>query len=79
MQIVRILLTALFAAFAVFAGLIAAAVVAIIGLAYVLVRRVRGKQVAAGERPPREPIPAQRDGEVIDVTATEIRSGPRLE
>lgn len=72
MRLLKPILTAIFAAVAVFTGLIAAVVVALTGMGLMLGRRMlRGK---LGSRLPRH-SPTRRasvPADVIDVTATEV-------
>ena len=72
MRVVRMILTALFGAMAVVAGLFVAALLAVIGaIATVMARLLRGSR---SNRPvQRGGAPRDAGAEVIDVTATEVR------
>lgn len=71
MRIARILLLALFGAAVVLGGIVVAA---LIGSAKLILRAFQPRRVSA----PR-PAPAARrpEGDIIEVTATEVRSEPR--
>lgn len=70
MRLLNLLLTALAAAFAVVAGLVVAALVALVGSAFLVLKRFRRPAVASG--PAQGTWNSQRGGDVIDVTATEV-------
>lgn len=77
MRLIQILFQALFALFAVIAGLIAAAAVALVGSTLLLRRRLRrspGETTRPGPRFSRRTQPTPGNGEIIDVTATEVPS-----
>jgi hypothetical protein len=71
MRLVRVLVGAVLAAFAVIAGLITAAAIALAGALFVGLRRLLRRDAAA-PLPNRPRRPASN--EVIDVTATEVTS-----
>jgi hypothetical protein len=79
MRLIPVILTALFAVFALVAGLFAAAVVALAGaILYGLKRIGRGPLIAgnrAGVARPR----AKQPSDVIEVTATEVTTVPVAE
>ncbi len=71
MRVLQVIFTAIFAALAIIGGLVAAAVVAAIGLTIVLVRRLLGQPPALSPRRPRPPQ-KRPEGDVIEVSATEV-------
>ena len=77
MRLLHLIMTALAAAFAVVAGLVVAALVALVGSAFVIFKRIKRPGVAPATS--RRPTSLRRDGDVIDITATEVateRVGP---
>lgn len=70
MRLLNVILTALAAVFALVAGLVVAALIAIVGSAFVALKRFRRPAVAAA--PPRPTWNSARETDVIDVTATEV-------
>jgi hypothetical protein len=74
MRLLRTLLLALFAAVALTAGLVVTAIVAVAGAAiYLAARLFRIGPAKRRTIPPAVGPKAAKDGDVIDVTATEIR------
>ena len=75
MSFLKPLLAVLIAVFALFAGLITAAVVAVTAVALFLTRRLLRRGVAGGSRQPVPSAPPRRAAahpEAIDVVATEV-------
>lgn len=79
MRLIHVILTALFAVFALVAGLFAAAVVALAGaILYGLKRFGRGPLIAAS-RPGVARPRSRESGDVIEVMATEVTKEPVAE
>lgn len=78
MRALKVVLTALFALLAVAAGLFVAACIAAGSLLMLGLRRLSGSRPPAAATAPtrRSPEPAAAGGEIIDVTATEVRADP---
>jgi hypothetical protein len=80
MRLFHVILTALFAVFALVAGIFAAALVAVAGSAFLILKRFRGGASSHPARSaPRSRMRSHGHGDVIDVTATEVaaeRIGP---
>lgn len=77
MRLLNLILTALAAVFAVVAGLVVAALVALVGSAFLVLKRFKRPAVATGPSP--RVWNSRQDGDVIEVTATEVaaeRIGP---
>jgi hypothetical protein len=72
MRLIHVILTALFAVFALVAGLFAAAVVAIAGTILYALKRIGRGPLIAGTRPGMARPRARPAGDVIEVTATEV-------
>lgn len=73
MRALKLILTGLFAAIALAAGFVVAAVVAAIGLAIFLAGRLLGKpKVRTTNPPPRRQSSSMRTSDAIDVMATEV-------
>ena len=73
MRVVRIILTAVFGAMAVVAGLFVAALLAVIGAIATVMARLLGSSRSNRPAQARGTAPHGAAGEVIDVTATEVR------
>lgn len=76
MRFLKIALSLVIVAVAVFAGVFVLAGVLLVGALYFLVQRLRGKptfvRFGLPPRPPTRPSPASAPGDIIDVTATEV-------
>ena len=72
MRLIHVILTALFAVFALVAGLFAAAVVAIAGTILYALKRIGRGPLIAGNRPGVVRPRSRAGGDVIEVTATEV-------
>jgi len=70
MRLLNVIFTALAAVFALVAGLVAAALIAIVGSAFIALKRIRRPAVTAA--PPRSRWNSTRETDVIEVTATEV-------
>lgn len=78
MRLLNVLFTALAAAFALVAGLVAAALIAVVGSAFIVFKRFR-RPAAVTAAPSPTRWNSKRETDVIDVTATEVvaeRVGP---
>jgi hypothetical protein len=75
MRLAKFVITALFAVFAMFAGLFVAVAVAVTGAAAVLLARLLRRSTA--QRRPQVRGASEGGGDVIEVSATEVR-GERL-
>lgn len=73
MRILQILVVLLLASFALLAGLLVAAVVALVGIGYFLVQLFGGRRASSPSGPPSagHSAPATPRSDVIDVSATE--------
>jgi len=72
MRLIHVILTALFAVFALVAGLFAAAVVALVGAILHGLKRIGRGPLIAANRPGVARPRSQGAGDVIEVTATEV-------
>ena len=86
MRFFKILLSLVTAAAALVAGLVGAAIVAVVGVGILLASRLLGRPTIArmtwhrgATRPSSGPSPRPRDTEAIDVAATEVRADPTLQ
>jgi hypothetical protein len=70
MRLAKFVITALFAVFAVFAGVFAAIAVAVTGAAALLLARLLRRSTT----PRRPEVRGGRAGDIIEVSATEVRS-----
>ncbi len=70
MRLLNVIVTALAAVFALVAGLVAAALIAIVGSAFIALKRFRRPAVTVASPPARRNL--GRETDVIDVTATEV-------
>lgn len=79
MRLIPVILTALFAVFALVAGLFAAAGVALAGTVFYVLKRFGRGPLIAGNRPSVARPRAREAGDVIEVTATEVATEPVAE